>query len=64
MMFCILTRTLEMCIAMFHHWCLKCNIFIQAKVVLILQAKADTIDSLDKYKGKCKPTFLCYAVRL
>jgi len=31
---------------------------------LSLQAKADSIDSLERYRGKCEPCFLFYAVSM
>jgi hypothetical protein len=31
-------------------------------VTFCFQAKADTIESLERYRGKCEPCFLFYAV--
>ena len=30
--------------------------------VVLLQAKADTIEALEKYRGRCEPCFLFFAV--
>lgn len=30
--------------------------------VCVVQADADSIDALEKYRGKCEPTFLFYGV--
>lgn len=35
------------------------NMFFCVRVV---QAEADSIDTLEKYRGKCEPTFLFYGV--
>lgn len=30
--------------------------------VCVVQAEADSVDALEKYRGKCEPTFLFYGV--
>lgn len=35
-----------------------------SRCLIITQAEADGIDALEKYRGKCEPTFLFYAVRI
>ena len=47
-------------------WCsyIKFVCMHMCVVCIDLQAKADTVDSLEKYRFSCKPCFLYYAVSL